>query len=200
MNHGSKFGILAGVITLSALAASPATASPENQDAARSALSADASGANAPEGYFIPGPDTIVKRDSSPQPAPADSGISAKGTTYKVTAGASSESCGTTKIQKTSGAGKTTLVLTVEESVEAEVSTEVKVDAEVVSAGVGFSTTRKYGVSDQTRYEVPKGKHGTIEAYPLYDNYPIKIYKNGKKAGAGTVLKPVGVCFNQWSE
>ncbi|GAA3084526.1 hypothetical protein ACFQ0X_00785 [Streptomyces rectiviolaceus] len=163
-------------------------------------MSVGTSGDDAPEGYFTPGPDTIVKRNAAPQPAPADSGISTRGTTYKVTAGASSESCGTTKIQKTSGAGKTTLVLTVEESVETEVSTEIKVDAEVVSAGVGFSTTRKYGVSDQTRYEVPKGKHGTIEAYPLYDNYPIKIYKDGKKAGSGTVLKPVGVCFNQWSE
>ncbi|MFD6475691.1 hypothetical protein ACFWEH_19565 [Streptomyces anulatus] len=114
-----------------------------------------------------------------------------------MTAGASSESFGTTKIQKAGGAGKTTLVLAVEESVETEVSAEIKVDVEVVSAGVGFSTIRKYGVSDQSRYEVPKGKYGTIEAYPLCGNYPIKIHKNGRKSGSGTVLKPVGVCSNQ---
>ncbi|ATB30676.1 hypothetical protein [Melittangium boletus] len=154
-----------------------------------------------PKGFFVPGPNTVVKRSSEVQAPPAESEVSVKarrGT--RVKAGAPSESCGLTKLETTSGAGKTTLVMTVEKSVETEVSADVKVEAKFVSAGVGFSVTRKYGVSDQTRYEVPKGKFGTIEAYPLYDVYPITIYKSGKKAGGGAVMKPSGVCFNQWTE
>jgi hypothetical protein len=153
-----------------------------------------------PKGFFAPGPHTVVKRNTEVQPPPADSDVSVKAGGTKVKAGSPSESCGLTKLEKTSGAGKTTLVLTVEKSVETEMSADVKVDAEVVSAGVGFSVTRKYTVADQTRYEVPKGKFGYIEAYPLYDVYPITIYKSGKKAGGGAVMKAVGVCFNQWRD
>jgi|GEM_PF-6634558 len=150
-----------------------------------------------PKGFFAPGPNTVVKRNTEVQAPPAESDVSVKAKGDRVKAGAPSESCGLTKLEKTSGAGKTTLVLTVEKSVETELSTDVKVEAKFVSAGVGFSVTRKYSVTDQTRYEVPKGKFGTIEAYPLYDVYPITIYKSGKKAGGGAVMKPVGVCFNQ---
>lgn len=60
--------------------------------------------------------------------------------------------------------------------------------------------TGAFGVEDQTRYEVPKGKFGYIEAYPLYDMYTYSVYSGSKNLGASWAMKPVGVCFNQWTE
>ncbi|MFD9221214.1 hypothetical protein ACFWDI_14640 [Streptomyces sp. NPDC060064] len=109
------------------------------------------------------------------------------------------QKCGTSLLQQTSGRGKTTLVLTVSKSVSTEWKSEAKIDAKVVSAGVGFSVTKSYTVENQTRYEVPKGKFGTVQAYPLYDLYTFNVkILNAKKPG--WAMKPVGVCFNQWTE
>lgn len=61
-----------------------------------------------------------------------------------------------------------------------------------ISAAVGFGVTNSYKVADESRYEVPRGKFGTIEAYTLYHHYRVKIMFSTE------VYKPIGVCFNQW--
>ncbi|MFD9973404.1 hypothetical protein ACFWZR_03695 [Streptomyces sp. NPDC059017] len=156
--------------------------------------------------FFTPGPNIIVKRNAnagdeaseSVSPSPAGS-FAIRWVKNKKYLG---QSCGTKVIQQISGRGKTTLVLTVEKKVEATVKKEVAVEVGMISAGMGFDVTKSYAVSNQTRYEVPKGKFGTVQAYPLYDQYIGNVYEGtsgswptGKKVYA---YKPVGVCFNQW--
>ncbi|WNI22258.1 hypothetical protein [Streptomyces sp. ITFR-16] len=109
--------------------------------------------------------------------------------------------CSTKLIQQTSGHGKTTLVLTVDKSVSATTKAEMSVSKGVISAGVGWDTTKSYTISNQTRYEVPKGKFGTVEAYALMDLYDGQIYLDGGSLKTGKHVlasKPVGVCFNQY--
>lgn len=107
--------------------------------------------------------------------------------------------CGTSRIQQTSGAGKTTLVMRVEKSVAVTVKTDAKIEMKFVTLGMGWDVTRSYTVANETRYEVPKGKFGTIEAYPLYDQYTgVATNRFGAPMGLVSVSKPIGVCFNQW--
>ncbi|MBT2406333.1 hypothetical protein J7I97_03490 [Streptomyces sp. ISL-87] len=164
--------------------------------------------------FFTPGPNTVVKRNSSGSEgvllsaesaspiAPAPAGT----TDYFVIKNAHriSQSCGTDLLQATSGRGKTTLVLSVEKSVAATVTKEVKVDLKYVSAGMGWSVTNTYSIKNETRFEVPEGKWGSVQAFPLYDVYEGNAYQGvggnlptGKKVWA---YKPVGVCFNQWAQ
>ncbi|MEU2049297.1 hypothetical protein ABZ757_28050 [Streptomyces albidoflavus] len=155
-----------------------------------------------PDGFFKPAESTVVMRSGGETPLPEQPGeIGPAASEYALkNVSGPGEVCGTTKLQKTSGAGKTTLVMTVSKSVSAELSAEVSVDAKFVSGKLGFKVTSTYGVEDQTRYEVPKGKYGYIEAYPLYDMWTFNVYKDGKNKGASWAMKPVGVCFNQWTE
>lgn len=186
------------VLALSATAAfpTPALAEADPQKAIGQKVSSSAT-----SGFASPDEFSTVKRGSEKVLPPGDLEDSlTSNAARKVKAGAPSELCGTSKIQKTSGQGKTTLVLSVEESVETELSTEVKVEIKVVSAAVGFSVTKKRTITDQTRFEVPKGKMGYVEAYPLYDAYPLHIYEGKKKVGSGSVMRPVGVCFNEWAK
>ncbi|MGW0754722.1 hypothetical protein, partial [Streptomyces sp. NPDC002587] len=143
----------------------------------RAPLGVPASSVSADGKFFAPGPNTVVKRNAGPAenglplaekpspiaPAPA-------GTTdyYEIKNGHwISQSCGTDLLQQTSGQGKTTLVLSVEKSVAATVSKEVNVDLKYISAGLGWSVTSTYGVKNETRFEVPDGKWGTVQAFPL---------------------------------
>ncbi|MFB7176866.1 hypothetical protein ACFCYI_04055 [Streptomyces sp. NPDC056257] len=164
--------------------------------------------------FFTPGPNTVVKRTEAPAEnsqlsvettspvAPAPAGAEAF---YHIKNGHwIAQSCGTDIIQQTSGQGKATLVLSVDKSVAATVTKEVNVDLKYVSMGLGWSVTSTYGVKNESRYEVPEGKWGAIQAFPLYD-----IYEGEAWSGAGGDLptgkrvwayKPVGVCFNQWTQ
>ncbi|MFB6517662.1 hypothetical protein [Streptomyces sp. NPDC056401] len=61
-------------------------------------------------------------------------------------------------------------------------------------------TTAAY--QNETRYEVPAGKWGSVQAYPLCDLYQGNVYDlfgpdTGKDAYG---YKPVGVCFNSWNK
>ncbi|GGV53583.1 hypothetical protein [Streptomyces spectabilis] len=194
---------LAGATVLCALAAGTATAAPPGDEAALADLS-------LPEGFHAPGPETIVERTVPVQPVPGDDvadAIKADGL-LKKTPGDSvikiknkryqGQNCGTRLLQQTSGRGKTTLVLTVSKSVATERKSEAKISAGTLSAAMGFSVSKSYTVENQTRYEVPKGRFGTIQAYPLYDHYTYQAVL-GKIKRSGYVLKPVGVCFNQWT-
>lgn len=88
--------------------------------------------------FFTPGPNTLVKRNSSAAEsgelsteAPSSISPAPAGTTdfYRIkNAHWISQSCGTDVIQATSGGGKTTLVLTVDKSVSATVTKEINVD------------------------------------------------------------------------
>ncbi|MCL8013801.1 hypothetical protein [Streptomyces sp. AS02] len=196
MNRISKIAVLASVAILPMTGAGTASAVQASTPDTANASTA------VPDGFFKPGSNTVVKRTApaTSAPAPSDASTSARaGMTLKNINGPN-EVCGTTKLQKTSGAGKTTLVMTVSKSVSAELSSEVSVDAQVVSGKLGFKVTGTFGVEDQTRYEVPKGKFGYIEAYPLYDMYTFNVYSGSKNLGSSWAMKPVGVCFNQWSE
>lgn len=164
--------------------------------------------------FFEPGPDTIIKMDpnlaktsdglkiatsspsAGPQPAPA--GAQAW---YEIRNPREvGQSCGTEVIQQVSGRGKTTLVLTVEKKVETVVKKEIAIDAKWISGGFGFDVSRSYTVSNQTRYEVPKGRFGTVQAFPLYRQYQGMAYENGFPTNKQIfVYKPIGVCFNQWT-
>ncbi|MBM4796416.1 hypothetical protein HXP44_31380 [Streptomyces sioyaensis] len=118
------------------------------------------------------------------------------------------EVCGTDVIDKETGRGKTTLVMNVKKGVASQVSAQMEISKGAISAGVGYDVTKSIEVAKETRFEVPKGKFGTIEAYVQYALYRGDIYTNngmgvdpkfptGKMA---TVMKPIGVCFNEWAK
>ncbi|MEU5069192.1 hypothetical protein AB0G95_34705 [Streptomyces virginiae] len=176
-------------------------------------LGVPASAVSADGKFFTPGPNTVVKRNAGPADASTMSAESLSpvtpgpaGTTDFYTiknAHWIAQSCGTELIQQTSGQGKTTLVLSVDKSIAATVTKEINVDLKYISAGMGWSVTSSYGVKNETRYEVPEGKWGTVQAFPLYD-----VFEGDAHAGVGGGLptgkrvwayKPVGVCFNQWT-
>ncbi|WP_405827362.1 hypothetical protein [Streptomyces sp. NBC_00105] len=164
--------------------------------------------------FFAPGLNTVVKRTEAPAEnsqlsaettspvAPAPTGAEAY---YRIKNGHwIAQVCGTDVIQQTSGQGKATLVLSVDQSVAATVTKEVNVDLKYISAGLGWSVTSTYGVKQESRYDVPEGKWGSIQAFPLFD-----IYEGEAWSGVGGDLptgkrvwgyKPAGVCFNQWSQ
>ncbi len=164
--------------------------------------------------FFTPGPNTVVKRNAgaaeSSLPSteiPATVSPAPAGTQDYYTLKDShvvGQSCGTELLQQTSGRGKATLVLSVDKSVSTLVTREVNIDLKYVSAGMGWSVTNTYGVKNETRYEVPDGKWGVVQAFPLYDVYEGYVYvgvggnlPTGKRVWAN---KPVGVCFNQWAQ
>ncbi|WP_225882397.1 hypothetical protein [Streptomyces aureocirculatus] len=197
---------LAGAVVLSALTVGTATAAP-TADVETGTASVDLS---LPEGFHVPGPETVVERTVPVQSLPGDDVIDifGPGDASRKKPGESAikiknkryqgQNCGTRLLQQTSGRGKTTLVLTVSKSVATEKKSEVSLSAGKISAAMGFSVSKSYTVENQTRYEVPKGRFGTVQAYPLYDHYTYQAVF-GKKKWAGYVLKPVGVCFNQWT-
>lgn len=151
------------------------------------------------DGFFKPGAHTVVKR-SIPQQIPANSPAKLKDAGgIKVTYSRPAEVCGTELLEKTSGKGKTILVMSVETSVKATSSGEFGVSKGSIAAKLGFSTDDTFALKQETRYEVPKGNLGFIEAYPTFDQYTINAYVNGELKKTGWWLKPTGVCFNQWT-
>ncbi|KOV13290.1 hypothetical protein ADK90_38345 [Streptomyces sp. XY413] len=181
--------------------------------ASEAPLGVPASTVSADGKFFTPGPNTVVKRNAVPADArtmsvesasPVTPGPAGTADYYTIkNAHWIAQSCGTELIQQTSGQGKTTLVLSVDKSIAATVTKEINVDLKYISAGMGWSVTSSYGVKNETRYEVPEGKWGTVQAFPLYD-----VFEGDAHAGVGGGLptgkrvwayKPVGVCFNQWT-
>lgn len=91
----------------------------------------------------------------------------------------------------------------VEESFSATYSSDVKVDAEIISAGVGFSVTKSYKVSDKQKVSVPYGQTGVIRAYHYYRMVKFDVMESGwfsdSKIGEGYALQPIGVCFRAFT-
>lgn len=212
--HSKKRGaatVAAGAVLAAALTATMASGVSYADSGAPRGLPAGAVSADGK--FFTPGSDTVVKRNageaapgklSAETLSPVNPGPASTTDAYMIrNAHRIGQSCGTELISQTSGFGKTTLVLTVEKSVAATVSKEVNVDLKYISAGMGWSVTNTYTVKNETRYEVPAGKWGSVQAYPLYDQYQGDAYSadgrwdTGKKVWA---YKPVGVCFNSWNQ
>ncbi|MBH1938950.1 hypothetical protein I5Q34_32615 [Streptomyces sp. AV19] len=195
MNRTARRGTLVGAVAMSVLglvgtSAAPALAQDKAEvPSATSVKDFFKPGDKIPDSIFKPGAKLTIKRNVEGSPRAAAPSLARSGVTDM------GESCGTNVIQKTSGSGKTTLVMTVSKEVAVQKSASGGVDWGIVSAQVGFSVTRTYKVENQTRFEVPRGKYGTIEAYPLYHHYRVNL----PIAGYAEIYKPIGVCFNQWA-
>ncbi|WP_405715899.1 MULTISPECIES: hypothetical protein [unclassified Streptomyces] len=92
------------------------------------------------------------------------------------------------------GRGPMTLTLTSIETVSNTKSSTVTVTAGAVSGAVGFDVTKSRTKSMSGSWNVPKGKFGTLKAYPLYKSYSFKIYSklDGSYVGKGTARKAIG--------
>ncbi|MCX4410772.1 hypothetical protein OG840_57175 [Streptomyces sp. NBC_01764] len=92
------------------------------------------------------------------------------------------------------GRGPMTLTLTAIETVSNTKSATITVSAEPVSAAVGFDVTKSRTKSMAGSWNVPRGKFGTLKAYPLYEDYSFSVYSKitGKDVGKGTARKAIG--------
>ncbi|WP_369392388.1 hypothetical protein AB5J72_35995 [Streptomyces sp. CG1] len=196
MNRTARIGTLIGAmavgVSLGITSATPAMAQSEAKAAAASPVSDFFEpGAKIPGNVFKPGAELVIKRNADYVRSLSAVPAQPQG---RVDLG---ESCGTEVISKTSGNGKTTLVLSVVKERAVQLSGDAGISKGLISLEVGFSVTNTYKVSNETRYEVPSGKHGNVEAYPLYEHYLATVPWHGFSRKVD-VLKPIGVCFNQW--
>lgn len=116
----------------------------------------------------------------------------------------SGEVCGLNVIRQSTYKGPATATMTIKESISATWSSNTGISASTVSASLGFSVTKSFTVSDSYKVSVPKGKTYTIVARPIYMAYNFDVWYSpliGKdyKAGTGSALKPIGVCFYHYS-
>ncbi|MGI5485166.1 hypothetical protein [Streptomyces lavendofoliae] len=190
-------GALSGALALSIVGAgssAAASATPHGEGGVAAAVA---------QGFFTPGSNTVVKVNADYKGPTTPGGATKRSATdtYVPTVRnvtRHGQSCGTNVIQQVSGRGKTTLVMTVEKSVTANVKKDFSIDLKYISGGMGWDVTKTYTVKNETRYEVPKGKMGTVEAYPLYDLYiGVGHDRFGTPLGKVYAYKPIGVCFNQ---
>lgn len=91
--------------------------------------------------------------------------------------------------------------MTFTESVAASVTGTVTVDAQIVSAAVGFNVTQTFSVTDEQTVTIPSNySRAEVTAYANLDIWQYDIYKKGlfwdSYEGYGSASKPVGVCFN----
>ncbi|MBH9966086.1 hypothetical protein [[Bacillus] enclensis] len=88
----------------------------------------------------------------------------------------------------------------VSEGVKAEYSVNVGVDAEVISAGVGFSVTGTFEVTGQQDISLSSGQQGSITAYRMNKTYSYEVWEDDAFSDdyieTGYAYKPSGVCFS----
>ncbi|MGW1288104.1 hypothetical protein ACWD4N_31575 [Streptomyces sp. NPDC002586] len=192
MNRTARIGALISTVAMSVglgvTSAAPAVA----QDGIRTATASPVAeffrpGAKVPGNLFKPGAKLTIKRNTdyvrslSTVPAKPQDRIDL------------GESCGTDVISKSDGPGPTTLIVSVNKEHSVQLMGDAGISKSAISASVGFSVTDTYRVTNETRYEVPKNKHGYVEAYPLFEHYRVMVWTR-----AIEVFKPIGVCFNSW--
>lgn len=111
-----------------------------------------------------------------------------------------SEACGSKVLRKSTyqpPSGK----MTISTTVNASYSANVTVNAQIITAGVGFNVTEGYIVANEQPITVPTGKTGTITAYPYYRVVDFNIMESkswpfeDSVYGSGTAWEPIGVCF-----
>ncbi|MGW6255780.1 hypothetical protein [Streptomyces sp. NPDC055085] len=92
------------------------------------------------------------------------------------------------------GRGPMTLTLTAMETVSNTESATITVAAGAVSGAVGFDVTKSRTKSMAGSWNVPRGKFGTLKAYPLYQEYSFNVYSKitGESVGKGTARKAIG--------
>ncbi|WP_393079349.1 hypothetical protein [Streptomyces sp. LN704] len=95
------------------------------------------------------------------------------------------------------GRGPVTLTLTNSETVANTRSATITVTAGSVSAAVGFDVTRSRTKTMAASWVVPRGKMGTLKAYPLYKAYTFKAYSklDGSYVGKGTARQAIGYSY-----
>ncbi|MFH8339820.1 hypothetical protein [Streptomyces sp. AM6-12] len=195
MKRTAKIGTLIGAVVMSVglgvSSASPAAAQSGTDIATTSPVTKFFEpGTKIPGNLSKPGAKLIVK----PNAAARSLSAAPPQTLGRVDLG---ESCSTEVISKTSGQGKTTLVLSVSKERAVQLSGDAGISKGWITVSVGFSVTNTYKVTNETRYEVPKGKYGTVEAYTLLEHYRVQVPWHGFTRMVD-VYKPIGVCFNQW--
>ncbi|MBD0693019.1 hypothetical protein BG452_40035 [Streptomyces sp. CBMA123] len=107
--------------------------------------------------------------------------------------------CGTDVIDANSGPGPMTLTLTQTRSTATQWTASASIDLWKISAGVGFNVTDTVTNTESGSYTVPDGKFGNLQAYQLFDYWTYSIYEAGAYVGDGEVKKPVGFCYNAWT-
>lgn len=195
MNRTARIGALVGTVAmvmgLGITSATPALAHGRTGAATANPVNEFFEpGSKVPESIFKSGAKLTIKRNAN-YVRSLNSPVRAQPHSRVIDAG---ESCGTTVIDKTTGSGKTTLVLSVSQEQAVKYSGEGGISKGMLSIAVGFDVTKSYKVTNETRFEVPKHKFGTVEAYTLYHHYRVQL------GWWIDVFKPVGVCFNQWAE
>ena len=192
MNHTARIGALIGAAAMGAslgvASATPALAQSGTMTATAGPTSEFFEpGVKIPGNISKPGAKLTIKRNAEYARSLSTAHTQPQG---RVDLG---DSCGTDVIDKTTGSGKTTLVLSVNKERSVQLTGEGGLSKGMISAAVGFSVTNTYKVTNETRYEVPRGKYGHVEAYTLFRHYLVQVMFNKVH-----VFKPIGVCFNQW--
>lgn len=99
-----------------------------------------------------------------------------------------------------SGGPGGTVSMTVNEEVSATVSCSVGLDAEVVSAEVGFDVTRTYGIQDSYSVQLAAGQYGMIKAWTYYHRVDYDVWNDyligdDTYQTTGSAYRPNGVRF-----
>lgn len=92
--------------------------------------------------------------------------------------------------------------MTVTDSISNTFSANVEVDAQVVSAGVGFSVTAESSISDSQDIVVNSGEQKKVEAYAMgsitdYEVWDNPWWRTAYQVGSGSATRYTGVCFVQ---
>lgn len=108
---------------------------------------------------------------------------------------------GSTPIRMSSGR-EGTLTMSIQQSVQASYSVSVEIDVEKISAGVGFTVSKTYTVTDTTSIKCLPGYETKLLAYPVYHQQSFQVWDdpclpllNDKIIGTGNARKPIGVMF-----
>ncbi|GAA0390354.1 restriction endonuclease [Paenibacillus motobuensis] len=160
------------------------------------------------QGFTLPSPDaeielifpinTIINDNQAYETTSSISPLAGNDFYIKKVSGPT-KACGSNVIRRSiySAPGGT---MTVSEGISASFSASVNISAAVVSAGVNFSVTSSFNVSDSQTVSIPSGKSSAeVTARPILDVYSFEIWEKDlffdDYVGNGSAYKPVGVCF-----
>jgi hypothetical protein len=96
--------------------------------------------------------------------------------------------------------GPTTMSIDITRTVKNSFSATVGVNAEVVSAGVGFNVERSESVTYRSSTSVPNGACWTLRAYNVFYEYSFEVWQEpfigaDRKIGSGTARDFQGIEF-----
>jgi len=87
---------------------------------------------------------------------------------------------------------------TISSSVAATFSATTSIGTGELSAGIGFSLTSTYTVSDTISKNIPAGECWKVTAYPTFQKYSFEVWDHNYlspdiKVGTGFAYKPIGL-------